>query len=194
MPWEKQYDEDHVLEQAMQAFWAHGFEATSISDLVQATGINRGSIYAAYTDKRTLFFAALRRYDRVHRADYLARIARSHRPLDAILVAFEEAGRNTGQDGTPGGCLLVNSVLELSPHDPEIRAFLDASLREVEDFFFSMIEAAQREGSVDRSVGGRETAQALLGLFLGLRVLTRSAPHRSAIEAITSQARAMLAA
>ena len=57
-----------------------------------------------------------------------------------------------------------------------------------------MIEAAQGEGSIGRSLKARETAQALLGLFLGLRVLTRSAPHPSAIKAITSQAKTMLAA
>ena len=194
MPWEKQYDESHVLDQAMQAFWAQGYEATSISDLVAATGINRGSIYAAYTDKRTLFIEALRRYDKVHRDDFLDRIARTHAPLDAIIQTFEEAGRSAGPDGAPGGCLLVNSVLEVSPHDPEIRAFLDACLGKVEDFFCSMIEAAQGEGSIGRSLKARETAQALLGLFLGLRVLTRSAPHPSAIKAITSQAKTMLAA
>lgn len=193
MPWEKNYNEIDVLERAMQAFWARGYEATSMSDLVEATGINRGSIYAAFSNKRTLFMRALRHYDKNYRADYLKRIAREHAPRDAIIAAFESAGSNTGHSGTPGGCFLVNTVLELSPHDAEIRAFLDDRLREVEKFFFSMIEAAKQEGSVGNSVASRRTAQALLGLFLGLRVLTRSKPRRSAIEAITSQARMMLA-
>jgi TetR/AcrR family transcriptional regulator, transcriptional repressor for nem operon len=192
MPWEKNYDESEVLERAMHAFWAHGYEATSMGDLVESTGINRGSIYAAYTNKRTLFMRALRHYDKVHRADYLARIARQHAPKDAIVAAFEAAGRNTGQDGTPAGCLLVNTVLELSPHDAEVREFVDSCLREVEEFFFSMIEAAKREGTVKKSIASRATAQALLGLFLGLRVLTRSTPRQTAIDAITSQARTML--
>ncbi|MGI9452457.1 MAG: TetR/AcrR family transcriptional regulator, partial [Geminicoccaceae bacterium] len=52
MPWDKQYDEADVLDRAMAAFWANGYEATSINDLVAATGINRGSIYAAFEDKR----------------------------------------------------------------------------------------------------------------------------------------------
>ena len=52
MPWVRQFDESEVLEKAMRAFWAHGFEATSLRDLVDCTGLNRGSIYAAFGDKR----------------------------------------------------------------------------------------------------------------------------------------------
>lgn len=192
MPWEKNYNETEVLEKAMHAFWAHGYEATSMNDLVDATGINRGSIYAAYSNKHTLFMRALQHYDKIHRQDYLKRIARRHAPKDAIIAAFEGAGKNVGRAGVPGGCLLVNTALELSPHDPQVRAFVDASLREVEDFFRSMIEAAKQAGSIKQSLNSQDTAQSLLGLFLGLRVLTRSTPRKPVIEAITSQARTML--
>ena len=52
MPWQKQYDEAEVLKRATEAFWARGYDATSINDLVAATGIHRGSLYAAFTDKQ----------------------------------------------------------------------------------------------------------------------------------------------
>jgi TetR/AcrR family transcriptional repressor of nem operon len=58
MPWEKQFDVDEVLDRAMQVFWACGYEATSMQQLVERTGINRASLYATYSDKRTLFLAA----------------------------------------------------------------------------------------------------------------------------------------
>ncbi len=192
MPWEKAYDENEVLERAMRAFWARGFEATSMSDLVAATGINRGSIYAAFTDKRTLFMRALRHYDRIHRAGYLERVAARHAPKEAIVEAFVRAGKGTGRDGNPAGCLLVNTALELSPHDAEIRSFVNASVREVERFFFTMIEAAKKAGTIRKSLPSRETSQALLGLFLGLRVLARSNPDKAAMQTITSRARMML--
>jgi len=192
MPWEKSYDETEVLERAMNAFWARGYEATSMSDLVKATGINRGSIYAAYADKHDLFLQALCHYDKVHRQEFLDRISRKHTPKDAIISVFKEAARNTGRGNRPGGCLLVNSALELSPHDPEVREFVDASLRAVEDFFSNRIEAAKADGTVRKSLASREAAQALLGFFLGLRVLTRSNSRRAAIKAIISQARTIL--
>jgi TetR/AcrR family transcriptional repressor of nem operon len=192
LPWEKNYNETDVLERAMHAFWSHGYEATSMSDLVAATGINRGSIYAAYTNKHNLFMETLRHYDRIYRQQFLERVARENVPKDAILAAFEAAATQGNSSKTPGGCLLVNTVLELSPHDADVRDFVDASLREVENFFALMIKAAQRDGSISEGLDARQAAQALLGLFLGLRVLTRSRPHRAALKAITSQASMML--
>ena len=191
MPWEKSYDKTDVLVRAMHSFWARGYEGTSMNDLVAAMGINRGSIYAAYTSKHALFMETLRHYDRVHRQEFLEAIERDHGPKEAILAAFDAAA-HCGTRKVPGGCLIVNTVLELSPHDPEVRDFVDASLKEVETFFASRISAAQEEGTVPSGLDKRETAQALLGLFLGLRVLTRSHPRRAALNAITSQARAML--
>src|SRR5260370_13144975 len=67
MPWQKSYDETEVLTRAMEAFWSKGYSATSISDLTRATGLNRGSLYSEFIDKRTLYLRALRFYDRHYR-------------------------------------------------------------------------------------------------------------------------------
>ncbi len=193
MPWQKTYNETDVVEQAMRAFWAHGYEATSVNDLVRATGINRGSLYAAFTDKRTLFLRVLRHYDKHYQEEFLARLAARHAPKDAIIAVFDYAAGNTSSSDLPAGCLAVNTALELSPHDPEVRAFVQDSFAKVEAFFLSMIERAQRDGTIAGANASRATAQALLGLFLGLRVLTRSGAERGARDAITSQARMLLA-
>jgi len=192
MPWEKRYSETEVLERAMNAFWAHGYEATSMSDLVEATGINRGSLYAGFSDKRTLFIKALRYYDKLHRADFLDQIGKNRGGRDAILAAFKSAAMVEGSGGRPGGCFLVNTALELSPHDFEVRALVKASLAEVEEFFFRNVETAKQQGVVKKVLRPRRTAQALLALFLGLRVLTRSDPDKSIRDSIISQARGML--
>lgn len=190
MPWEKAYDESEVLERAMHAFWARGYEATSMGDLVKATGINRGSIYAAFSGKRDLFIRALHHYDTIHRAEFLAAIGADHEPKDAIIAVFQAAA--TPSKRQPGGCLLVNTVLEISPHDAEIRELVEASLAKVEDFFHDRIEAAKRRGEIAAARPARPLAQALLGLFLGLRVVTRSDPPPRRVDAIIDQARAML--
>ena len=63
MPRPKAYDATEVLERAMRAFWAHGYEGNFMSDLVDATGINRSSLYTAYADKHALFTESLRYFD-----------------------------------------------------------------------------------------------------------------------------------
>ena len=192
MPWDKQYNETDVLERAMAAFWAHGYEATSISDLVTATGINRGSIYAAYTDKRTLFVRALQYYDQHHRIDFLTRIEQEYDPKSGINAVFD-AVINCALSGTkPSGCLLVNTALELSEHDPEIARIVRDSLNEVEQFFSRMVAKARAEGTMPDHLDPQKTGAALLALLLGMRVLSRSRPERYLLQAIADQARAQL--
>ncbi len=173
----------------MRAFWARGYEATSVKDLVRATGVNRGSLYSAYADKRELFQTALRYYDEHFREGFLDRIAAEHAPREAVLAVFESAA---GKTDNPGGCLIVNTALELSPHDPEIRAFVNGSLAEVEAFFEVRLEEAVRNGTVPSQLDVSKTSKALLGLFLGLRVLARTSPGSPAADAIVAQAKAML--
>jgi len=192
MPRAKGYDETEVLDRATRAFWARGYEATSMSDLVKATGLHRGSLYAAFDDKRGMFLESLRHFDKAYRADFFDSVAREHAGKDAVIAAFRGVGRQAAAGDTPGGCLLVNTTLELSPHDPEVRHFVDSALREVEEFFFTQIESAKRDGSMSGSVAPRQTAQALLALFLGLRVLTRTGPNAAAAKAIVAQVETML--
>lgn len=192
MPWEKSYDEAEVLERAMTAFWAHGYEGTSIADLVAVTGINRASLYSSFQGKRSLFVAALKLYDRRHRSDFLYDLARQNDARETILAVFESAARPAEERGLPPGCLLVNTALELSPHDAEIGELVRSSLGEVEHFFAEMIDRARYEGSVPQTVDPAETARALLGLFMGLRVAARAGCEPATLSAITAQAEAML--
>jgi TetR/AcrR family transcriptional repressor of nem operon len=192
MPWEKQFDVDAALTKAMQAFWARGYEATSMQDLVSCMGINRGSLYATFGDKRSLFIQALRRYDAVHRQAWVAALGETASPRQAILTAFEAVVASVLKDGARDGCLLVNTALELSPHDPEISAIVRAGLAEMEGFFRHMIENGQAAGEIPTGLDAVETARALLGLFIGLRVLSRSRPERALLRAIARQAEALL--
>jgi TetR/AcrR family transcriptional repressor of nem operon len=188
----RSFNPEKVVDSAIAAFWARGYEATSINDLVAATGINRASLYAGFEDKRGLFLASLSRYDDRQRRGFLERLARDLPPRDAILAAFDAAATPPAAN-QPGGCLLVNTALELAPHDTEIRDMVTAAFEGVEAFFCNRIEAAQAAGTIRADIDAAHTAQTLLGLFVGLRVLMRAgATPDAAPAAITSQARALL--
>jgi TetR/AcrR family transcriptional repressor of nem operon len=179
----------------MRAFWARGYEATSMHDLVACMGLNRGSLYATFGDKRSLFIEALRRYDQTHRAAWLAAIQTANPPKEAVLAAFEGAIRaalDPQADGASDGCFLVNTALELSPHDAEIGAIVARGFAETEDFFHAMIAEGRAAGTIPAGIEPRETARSLLGLFIGLRVLARSRPEPALLQAIARQAEAML--
>ena len=143
MPWEKNFDADQALTKAMGAFWSRGYEATSISDLVGCMGINRGSLYATFGDKRSLFIRALRHYGAVYLGQWVDALTKAHGPRGAIIAAFERAAAAALEDDARDGCLLINTALELSPHDGEVAEFVGACLTEMEGFFRGRIEAAQ---------------------------------------------------
>ena len=192
MPWERQFDPDSALLKAMQTFWARGYDATSIQDLVDDMGVNRGSLYATFGDKRSLFIRALKRYDAVHRQAWTAALAERSAPREAILGAFEGAIAAAIDGGSRDGCLLVNTALELSPHDPEVASIVAEALTGMEQFFRTMILAGQKTGAIPARIRAGETASALLGLFIGLRVLSRSRPEAPLLRALADQAAAML--
>ena len=192
MPWEKSFDEDAVLGRAMEAFWARGYAGTSMQDLVARMGVGRASIYATYGNKRSLFIKALKRYDCRHRRDWTERLAAGHSPRGAILAAFREVVDSVLTQRRRDGCLLVNTALDLSPHDPEVAGIVADGLESVERFFRGRIAAGQRTGEIPAGVSPEETARALLALFVGLRVFGRSRPEPALLRAVVRQAEALL--
>jgi TetR/AcrR family transcriptional repressor of nem operon len=192
MPWEKKFDTDEALERAMHAFWAHGYEATSVQDLLGTMGLNRGSLYATFGDKRSLFIRALRHYDAVYRRTWVTALAEHRSPREVITAAFEEVIATVLEGGSRDGCLLINTALELSPHDPEIRDIVGHGLAEMEAFFREMIEKGRVSGDIPADIDPIETARALLGLFIGLRVLSRSRPEEPLLRSIADHAGTLL--
>ena len=90
------------------------------------------------------------------------------------------------------GCLLVNTALELSPHDQEISGIVAEGLAGMEAFFRDRIEAGQRSGEIPAQIDALETGRALLGLFVGLRVLSRNRPESALLHSLRHQAEALI--
>ncbi len=188
MPWEKNFNVTEVLDKAMQTFWACGYEATSMQDLVDCTGVNRGSLYATYGDKRSLFLAALRLYDQTVRRRLLAEVEARFGPREAIRRLFLAVIADVSEAGGNRGCFLTNTALELAPHDPEIGRIVAQGQQEIEAFFARMIEQGRALGEIPAAVAPAETARGLLASFIGLVVLARSRPEKALLEGIVEEA------
>ena len=188
MPWEKQFDIEETLDKAVHLFWDHGYEATSMQDLVDAMGINRGSIYATYGGKRELFLMALRAYDERMRKQALLRLEEKLPPREAIRAMLNFFAQSVS-DGHPGrACLLTNTALELASHDDEIREIVAKSQRGVEAFFSKMIKKGKQTGDIAAHVQPARAAKGLLATAIGIVVLTRSRPEPSLLQSIVTDA------
>lgn len=182
MPAVKQFDPEQALDAMMQAFWREGYSRTSMADLVAASGVNRASLYATFGGKKAIFAKALRRYDALHRDAWLSRLAARHGAPAAISAAFEQV---MSPEGAARGCLLVNTALEISPHDDDIRELVENSFESLRRFFGEMLRLAGRD-EVDKRTA------LLLGLFLGLRVLGRGAPNTPVSRHIRAQVQQLI--
>lgn len=188
MPWQKNFDIDKTLDRAMQTFWAHGYEATSMRNLLDVMEINRGSLYDTYGDKRTLFIAALKRYDEKIRKARLRSLQSSHPPLEAIQALFNDWIEQVMNDPERGGCFLTNTALELSTHDAEISNIVARSQKAIERFFLENIRNAQTQGRINLKLDATAASKSLLATLLGLLVLSRSRPERKLLQTIADEA------
>jgi TetR/AcrR family transcriptional repressor of nem operon len=176
----KEFDEAEVLDQALELFRARGFQHTSFADLTRELGVSRQSLYDTYGDKQTLFHAALKRYlDRA--IDFIRRQLADPGPVRKVLLALFD-GLIAGQcsKGSPG-CLMVNSMVELTPHDADIRALAQAHAREVEGLFASRLSAAQRKGEIGKTKDPVALARFLHHTLLGLSVASRALGERDTL-------------
>jgi TetR/AcrR family transcriptional regulator, transcriptional repressor for nem operon len=183
LPWKKQFDVNEVLDKAMQIFWNRGYEATSMQDLVERMGINRGSLYATYRDKHALFLAALRRYAETVHFRRLVDLESTYGPREAIRQLFL-AVTAQGSERENCGCFLTNTALELAAHDPEAGRVVAQAQKQTEAWFARMITEGKTAGEISPHVNPGETASALLASLIGLSVLTRSRPEPALLKNI----------
>ena len=167
----------------MQLFWCRGFEATSIQDLVDATGVGRGSLYAAFGSKEGVYLAALDRYIEQLAAPMLAALSsgRSIRTVvrDVLLQLVDEAVH----DADRRGCLMVNAATERMAHDTAVARRVRDTVSAMEDALTTALGAAQDAGQVTSERSARDLARFLVLTVQGLRVMGVVEPDRRALRA-----------
>ena len=186
------FDESAALDAAIGCFWRRGYEATSVRDLASAMGIGGPSLYNAFADKRTLFVRALERYMDGATRERIARLEQSLPPKEAIRRFIGDIVARSVNDPDRRGCFLINSALEVAPHDPELGCEIARRLAEIEAFLRRAIKAGQADGSIPSERNARDLARLLLGVLLGIRVLARSRPERALLEGVARPALALL--
>ncbi|SRR5579862_1745569 len=186
MPRPREFDTDAVLERAMQLFWSKGYEATSLDDLCDATGLSRSSLYAAFGDKRHILFQSLSRYvDRG--SEHIAKVLAREMPLRAALAHFLDGFIDAIVAG-PGrsGCFIGNCAAELARNDREAMTRVRDALARNEGYFYDAIVAAQARGELAATADLRALARFLTSSIQGLRLVGKANPDRATLEDIAA--------
>ena len=174
----RSFDDDVVIDAAMDVFWSHGYANTSPAQLAEATGVAKGSLYNAFKSKRKLFDRALARYDR--RVSELAGelLSRPGTTRECLRSALRFIVDDDLAQHSPRGCLVGNTAVELAGHDPQIARTIRTMQDRQTTALMARIEQGQRDGDVGSDVDARAIAEFLATTLAGLRVmaLTHGAP------------------
>jgi TetR/AcrR family transcriptional repressor of nem operon len=184
VPRPPEFEREVVLDRAMRAFWSRGYEATSIQHLVERTGIQRGSLYGAFGDKRALFLAAIEHYDRVMTAKLLATLDEPGSGLGAIRRFFRLKVDAAQERSWPRGCLVTNSATELASRDRRTASRIGATLGRIEAAFHRAVIRGQQAGEIDPDRDARALARFLTSSAQGLSVMAKASPERAPLEDI----------
>jgi len=178
----REFDEDEVIGDALQAFWKQGYGATSIPDLIHATELERGSLYKAFGDKHTLFERAFDSYLRSGRAAMAETLGSDAPPLERLRTWLGQVVVGcSGAVGGPG-CLAVNAMVELAPSDSAVRDRLARHWVLIERALESTLVEGQQEGQIRDDLSARDLARLVVRLVGGIAVFARQG-NRSDITA-----------
>jgi len=175
----REFDENEVLANIRDVFWDKGFEGTSMSDLETATDLGKGSLYKAFGDKRAMYLKALELYDRTaieKTASMLRGIGAPARRIGKFLQAAIDA---VAVENDRRGCFLCNASIDQAALDPETQRLVNGSL----DHLRRPLEQALSELSATDKHRCRASAQHLLAVYFGLRVLARAGQPISLLRA-----------
>ena len=143
----------------MDAFWAKGFEATSMADLCCCTGLHKGSLYQAFGDKHTLFMNALKHYADSEFHETTKVLKETNTPLENIRAVVSKICEDaTGEKG----CMMINSLVELAPHDPAVKAALQGFAEQRMKVMTEMIAKAQELGEISTTAEPHKLARQLM--------------------------------
>jgi TetR/AcrR family transcriptional repressor of nem operon len=154
----------------MDAFWKKGYAATSLSDLCSCTGLHKGSLYQSFGDKHQLFMRSLKRYADDEFREVASVAFESDSPLENIQAAVHKIWDDVGGEK---GCMMINSLVELAPHDPEVKAALQAIGEKRVRFMTDLIGKAQQAGEIRQGLNPYKLARQLMITLAGSAAMVK---------------------
>jgi TetR/AcrR family transcriptional repressor of nem operon len=142
-----EFDREEALEKSMELFWKNGYEATSLAELIEEMGIGRQSLYNTFGDKHSLFIEAAKHYTNSNGQHLINTLQSPGSPVGNIRKALEQVV-DFLTSGECRGCLVTNSIVELAPHDDEVRKLVTANVNRVEKTIKTTLDRAVEEGEI----------------------------------------------
>ncbi|MER7127883.1 TetR/AcrR family transcriptional regulator [Streptosporangium saharense] len=182
----KEFDPDAALEAALALFWERGYEATSMSDLVERLGIGRASLYATFGGKHDLYLRALRRYVAARNPSPVELLSQPGAALPAVRGLVELYTEDSVGDRR--GCMIVNAAGELLPGDERVAGIVDANWTALETALTSALIRARAQGELPADRDPVALARFLLVFLQGVRLVAKGRSSQERLRDAAAQA------
>lgn len=169
----REFDDELVIQAAMDAFWRNGFEATSAQALVESTGLGRGSLYAAFGNKENLYHEALRRYHASSIAFHQEVFRQSGSVKDRLRSLLEKGIELDFSEIERNGCMAIFSPLERAAKDKIVEALSRSYIKTLEALFVALFTEGIASGEFKANRQAEEIAKAFMCAYFGFRVFGR---------------------
>lgn len=179
----KEFEPKKALEAAMNVFWRHGYEHTSLDALMKEMGVARQSLYDTFGDKRSLYLKALEHYRDCNHAMIRGLFSEKKSVKDGFRKLLFDLSRETREEHDRG-CLLLSANLELASSDLEIAAFLRQNQKTSEALFADALKRGQANGEISKKEDATALAKFFIATIQGMRALAKLNHDRKALESI----------
>ncbi|EJF33285.1 hypothetical protein JC2156_10360 [Weissella koreensis KCTC 3621] len=171
----KEFNQYDVLTKAMNLFWEQGYTNTSMQELVDVMQINRGSIYATFGDKHSLFLRVLEYYHQYLEEQFIDVVTDS-KDLRTKLNEVFSFFLKTHDEQQPKGCLIVNSATELAQVDPDVNAIINDYMQQETNLILKILKKATYElmPSISLETLANRLQLALIGIRVSIKLDTKS--------------------
>ncbi|CAG6392093.1 TetR/AcrR family transcriptional regulator [Streptomyces cocklensis] len=169
----RSFDRDEALEAAVAVFWQYGYDATSIAMLTGALGIGAPSLYAAFGDKKTLFFEALDRYNHTYGAFTVRALTEEPDARAAVTRLLHDASAAYTRPDRPPGCLLITAATNCSPQSADVATHLRDIRAQARTALETKIADAARTGTIPPGTDIRALAAFYAAVLQGMSAQAR---------------------
>ncbi len=189
---DKQFDPEIALDKAMQLFWAKGYAATGLNELVETMEIGRKSLYDTFGNKRALFIKALERYSQTNVSEIYRGLNNPDRPaLDNVRAVMRDIAAVNSKPMSPG-CLLGVSMAQFRTDAAEMAAVLRKHMQRVERAYYKAFAKAQAQGDLKPTTNVRNLARLFMSAHQGLVLIGRVTKTQEVPRGIVDGALAVL--
>lgn len=180
----RSFNEAEIIDKAVEVFWKKGYEATSIQDLVNAMGIQRGSLYSTFGNKQQLFIKSLERYSVTVVSKLLDILESKPSAIESIKLFFAQLVEHLLNAGELRSCLVTNSAIERGLRDPETRQLVLKLLQALEEGFYQALLRAKNNNELSTELNLKQLARYLTSSMQGLLVMGKVCSERAVLEDI----------